>query len=83
MAIVIDEPVKVGAVFSRGMMRPVWFVWNGRQLRIKETTFVWTSFEGSSTVRHFSVTDGKGLYELCYQSDSLHWRLARIDEGGV
>jgi hypothetical protein len=83
MAIVIDEPVKVAAVFSRGTIRPVWFAWNGRQVRIKETTFIWTTFEGSSTVHHFSVSDGKRLYEICFQSDNLHWRLARAEEGTV
>lgn len=81
MSIAVDEPVKVGAVFNRGTIRPVWFDWNGRLVRIKETTFVWTTFEGSSTIHHFSVTDGKGLFELCYQGDSLHWRLARTEEG--
>ena len=79
MSIVIDEPVKVGAVFSGGAIRPVWFAWNGRQVRIKETTFIWTTFEESATVHHFSVTDGSGLYEICFQSDSLHWRLARAE----
>jgi len=80
MAIVIDVPVKVSAVFSRGEVRPIWFAWNGRQVRIKETTFIWTTFEGSSTIHHFSVSDGMGLYELCFKSDSLHWRLARAEE---
>jgi hypothetical protein len=79
MAIVIDEPVKVAAVFSRGTIRPVWFEWNGRQVRIKETTFIWTTFEGSSTVRHFSVSDGKGLYEICYNSESLGWKLVHAE----
>jgi hypothetical protein len=80
MSIIIDEPIRVGAVFSRGTIRPIWFVWNGRQMRVKETTFIWTTSEGSATVLHFSVTDGKGLYEICFQSDSLQWRLARAEE---
>jgi hypothetical protein len=80
MAIEIDEPINVSAVFSGGVVRPVWFSWNCRQVKIKETTFIWTTFQGSSTILHFSVTDGKGLYELCYQSDNLHWKLARAEE---
>jgi hypothetical protein len=83
MSIVIDQPVKVGAVFSRGTIRPVWFTWNGRQVRIKETTFIWTTFEGSSTIHHFSVTDGKGLYELCYNADASLWKLAHSECEGV
>lgn len=83
MANIIDEPIKVGVVFFRGKIRPVWFAWNGRQIRIMETTFIWTTFEGSSTIYHFSVTDGKGLYEICFQNDSLHWRLAKAEEGVI
>jgi len=83
MSIVIDEPVKVGAVFNRGTIRPVWFAWNGRQVRIKETTFVWTTFEGSSTIHHFSVTDGRGLYELCYNAEASLWRLAKTESEGI
>jgi hypothetical protein len=79
MAIVIDEPVKVAAVFSRGTIRPVWFAWNGRQVRIKETTFIWTTFEGSATVRHFSVSDGKGLYEITFNKENLVWRIASTE----
>jgi hypothetical protein len=79
MSMVIDEPVKVGAVFSRGTIRPVWFAWNGRQVRIKETTFIWTTFEGSATILHFAVTDGKGLYELCYNADASLWKLAHSE----
>jgi len=80
MAIELDETIKVGAVFSKGAIRPVWFSWKGRQVRIRETTFIWTTFKGSSTIHHFSVSDGKRLYEICFQSDSLHWRLARAEE---
>ena len=83
MAVEIDEPIKVAAVFFRGEVRPVWFSRRGTQIKIKETTFIWTTFQGSSTIHHFSVTDGNALYELCYQSDILHWRLARTEEGVV
>jgi hypothetical protein len=79
MAIVIDEPVKVAAVFSRGTIRPVWFAWNGRQVRITETTFIWTTFERSSTVCHFSVSDGKGLYEITFNKENLGWRIASTE----
>ena len=77
MPVEIDESIKVGAVFSRGEVRPVWFSWNGRQVRIKETTFTWKTWEGSAAILHFSVTDGQGLYEIVYNMDRLVWRLLR------
>jgi hypothetical protein len=80
MAVEIDEPIKVGAVFSRGEVRPVWFSWKGRQVKIKETAFTWKSREGSAVILHFSVTDGQGLYEVCYNMESLGWKI-RSAEG--
>lgn len=74
-----DEPIKVGAVFFRGEIRPVWFSWNGRQVRVRETTFVWKTREGSASILHFSVTDGQGLYELRYNKDSMGWRIGSAE----
>ena len=80
MAVEIDEPIKVAAVFFRGEVRPVWFSWNGRQIKIKETAFTWKSREGSAVILHFSVTDGQGLYEVCYNMESLGWRITKSEE---
>ena len=81
MAVEINEPIKVAVVFSRGEIRPVWFGWNGRQIRIKETTFTWKTYEGSARILHFSVTDGEGVYEIVYNVESLGWRLMIADCG--
>jgi hypothetical protein len=80
MAIEIDEPIKVGAVFSLGEVRPVWFSWKGRQVMIKETAFSWKSREGSAVIMHFSVSDGQGRYEVCYNTESLGWRITKSEE---
>ena len=38
----IEQPVKVGAVFGGGKkIRPVWFVWEGREYHIKDITYTW------------------------------------------
>lgn len=79
MAVEINEPIKVGAIFSRGEIRPVWFSWNGRQVRVSETTFFWRTREGSAAILHFSVTDGQGLYEICYNNESHVWRLTKAE----
>ncbi len=81
MPVEINEPIRVGAVFSRGEIRPVWFAWKGRQIRIKETTFTWKTWQGSASILHFSVTDGEGLYEIVYNAESMGWRLIK-SEGG-
>ena len=80
MPVEIDESVNVGAVFSRGTVRPVWFSWKGRQVRISETAFTWQTRAGSACIVHFSVTDGQGLYELRYNKETMAWRLGSAEE---
>jgi len=80
MACEINEPITVGAVFSGGVVQPVWFAWRGRKVRITEIAFTWKTREGSAMVFHFSVTDGQGLYELGYHTTSFIWRLAAGEE---
>jgi hypothetical protein len=79
MVVEINETISVGAVFSRGRIKPVWFVWKGRQVQIRESTFTWRTREGSAVILHFSVTDGQGLYEICYNAESFNWRLTKAE----
>ena len=71
----MDDPITVGAVFSRAELKPVWFSWHGRQIRIRETAYSWKKREGNTVILHFSVTDGRGVYELKYNKDSMVWRI--------
>lgn len=79
MPVEINEPISVGAVFSGGRIKPVWFVWKGRQVRIGEITFSWRTRAGSAGILYFSVTDGQGLYEICYNAESFNWRLTKAE----
>jgi hypothetical protein len=81
MAIRINEPITVGAVFSRGTVKPVWFSWHGRQIQVREITFSWNTREGHANALHFSVTDGQGLYEICYHTATFGWRLLNAECG--
>ena len=79
----IKQPVKVGAVFGGGKkIRPVWFIWEGREHHIKDITYTWGSREGRSPLYHFSVTDkADNLYELCYRTESATLHLLALEEG--
>jgi hypothetical protein len=83
MAVEINEPINVGAVFSRCGIKPVWFVWSGRQIPIREITFTWKTRAGSAGILHFSVTDGQGLYEICYNTEMMRWIISTSAECGV
>jgi hypothetical protein len=79
MLVDLDEPVSVGAVFSRGLMRPVWFSRGKRQVRINEVAFTWKTREGDTCIHHFSVTDGSGVYQLKFNTASFVWRIVNAD----
>jgi hypothetical protein len=74
MAESIKEDIKVIAVFDRGV-KPVKFRWRGRLYAITEVTHSWSSKDGSSSILHFSVTDGASLFELAYNQGSLRWSI--------
>lgn len=74
------EPISV--VVSFGMpyrIRPVRFKWSGRPFDIKEVTYMWTTKEGRKDIYHFSVTDGRSLYELTFDTESLLWKLENLE----
>ncbi len=79
----IGERVEVAVLFGGGeKVRPVWFLWNGRKVRIRETTYRWMEQEGAETFIHFSVTDGSSLYELAYATKRLLWKLMAVEVEG-
>ena len=81
MPIEINEPITVGAVFSKGGVKPVWFSRKGRQIRVREVAFTWKTREGRACILHFSVTDGQGLYEIAYNIETMGWRLLNAECG--
>jgi hypothetical protein len=80
MSETLNERVRVGVVFGGApRVRPVWFIWNGRTVRVQAITYTWQTREGRALVRHFAVTDGTNLYELCYEPEQMGWRLTSTE----
>lgn len=76
----IGEPISVIASFGLPYkIKPVRFKWSGRLLEVKEITYTWTTKEGQSNIYHFSVSDGKTLYELSFDTNSLVWRIKNLE----
>jgi hypothetical protein len=73
------EPVTVGAVFhAPGNVKPAWFVWNGRKIRVVRTNHVWSEREGIITLHHFSVSDGTDIFHLVMNSETQTWHLEGV-----
>jgi len=76
----IGENISVIASFGLPYrIRPVRFKWNGKLFDIKEITYSWQTREGQTKVYHFSITDGKNLYELSFNTTSLLWSIEKIE----
>ena len=78
----IHETIRVAVIHGPGSrMQPVWFDWKQRKHEVKEITYHWRQFLGSELILHYSVTDGRGLYELVYNATQQVWLLENLDSG--
>jgi len=76
----VGETISVIASFGRShRIKPVRFNWSGKLFEIKEITYTWKTEEGKNNIYHFSVTDGRSLYELTFDTNSLLWRLENLE----
>ncbi|MEK6679509.1 MAG: hypothetical protein AABY39_08850 [Nitrospirota bacterium] len=76
----VGENINVIASFGTPYkIKPLKFRWSGRLFEIKEITYLWKSREGRAEIYHFSVSDGKALYELTFDTVSLIWRLEQLE----
>ena len=75
----ILEPVTVGVIFEPpARIRPAWFLWNGRKIRVVRTHHSWSEREGTATLYHFSVTDGTDIFHLVMNNDAQSWHLEGV-----
>jgi hypothetical protein len=76
----IGENISVIASFGLPYkIKPVRFKWSGKLREVKDITYSWTTKEGQSKIYHFSISDGKTLYELSFDTSSLLWRLEKLE----
>lgn len=78
----VGETISVIASFGLPYrVRPVRFRWTGRLFEVKDITYSWVTKEGAVRVYHFSVWDGKTLYELTFDTESLLWKIENLEAG--
>ena len=76
----IGETISVVASFGLPYkIKPLRFRWSGKLFEVKDVTYSWQTKEGLSKIHHFSISDGKTLYELSFDTFSLLWRLEKVD----
>jgi hypothetical protein len=76
----IGETINVIASFGLPYkIRPLKFKWSGKFFEVKDITYTWQTKEGQNNIYHFSVTDGRTLYELSFDVHSLLWKIENIE----
>ena len=74
----INDSIEVAAVFRKGGLEPVWFVWRGKKYPIQRITYRWKGRSGEGWLYSFSVFDGTNTFELVYDAKTLQWKLGRV-----
>lgn len=74
----LNDPVEVNTTFSAGKIKPEYFIWHGRQYRVKEVTYRWQESKEFERVFCFSVHDGVNLYQLNLNNKFMTWRLVKV-----
>jgi hypothetical protein len=75
----INEKIKVGAVFFKNRVEPKWFKWNDRKIDVKTVSYSWNTVEGAALILHFSVSGEGGYYELAFNQKTLEWTLEKLE----
>ncbi|WP_246798770.1 hypothetical protein [Deferribacter autotrophicus] len=81
MLVMLNEKIKVGAIFYEGFPKPVWFIYYGTKIFIKKIIYQWKEREGRDVIYKYTVTEGENIYELSFSRENLEWCLVAIDEG--
>ncbi|OGE87963.1 MAG: hypothetical protein A3J07_02265 [Candidatus Doudnabacteria bacterium RIFCSPLOWO2_02_FULL_49_13] len=71
----INQPIEVAAHFGLHQVRPLKFVWRGREYRVQKVNLTWSRWEGRTKFYYFAVSDNANYYKLQFNSESLAWTL--------
>jgi hypothetical protein len=76
----IGETISVVASFGLPYkIKPLRFNWSGKLFEVTNITYSWQTKEGQTRIYHFSISDGKTLYELSFDTFSLLWKLEKAE----
>lgn len=88
---VINEKIKVYALydsigrdfksvptFPHSKLKPLSFIWRGKEFAVEELTYIWRESQGETEYYHFAVSDGVNIYELAYNTKTFDWILVAV-----
>ncbi|MGE3063152.1 MAG: hypothetical protein AB7T10_05910 [bacterium] len=75
----MKESVYVITMFSEGKIKPLYFIWNKRKLKIDTQTYQWKTVDETGINQHFSVICGSFYYHLLYIPSMSRWYLLEVE----
>lgn len=79
---IVNEKIKVGAVFDGSKVLPKWFYWKKDKHIIQKVEHTWRGRQGEAVLLYFAVTDGVNLFEICLDQKKLEWVLEKVYQEG-
>lgn len=78
----IDDKIRVLAVFENGIISPRLFRWSNRDYKVKEVSLRYQEKSGGSVNHFFAVeVEGGGVFKLRFNDRSLVWFLEEVWKG--
>lgn len=75
----IGEVINVWVLFKKNLVQPLYFLWQGRQIKVDKINLVHTSKIGSNLLYHFSISSGGNFYKLRFELPSMKWFLEECE----
>jgi len=70
-----NDPIRVGAVFYGGNIRPGWVEWRSIRYNMVRVNYSWEDGQGMRHLRWFAVSDGVNIFEICFDAQFSEWRI--------
>ena len=80
---IINEPVEVFVGFFKEKLRPLVFRWRNKKYAINKVNLVYISYEGKNKIYYFFVSNNVNYFKLCFNTESLNWKLMELYNGTV
>jgi hypothetical protein len=71
----INDPIQVASLFKDGELKPLKFLWHGKEFAVKAINLAYSRFEGRAKIYYFAVSDQNNYFKLRFNSDDLVWTL--------
>ncbi len=79
----LHKPIRVGAVFEIGLLKPVWIDINGKKIVVKNIFYKWIEKFAYYYILKFSLSDEDNIiYEIEFDPINITWHLNAYAEAG-